>query len=71
MLIFRSEEHLEAWLAKAGHPRGERMTPEQQWELAARWFAGRHEPGWTKRSPEEAEQIFRSVGLTGTFWQLT
>ena len=70
MLVFRSEDHLDSWLAKGPHPRGERMTLDQQWELAKRWFAGRHEPEWKKRSPEEAEDVLRGVGLTGDFWDL-
>jgi hypothetical protein len=47
------------------------MTLEQQWELAQRWFAGRHLPSWEPRSKEEAEQVFASVGLTSDFWSLT
>jgi hypothetical protein len=69
MLIFRSEEHLDRWLA-AGHPAGERMTIDQQWALANSWFAGRHETAWTKRTPAEAETVLRDCGLTGTFWRL-
>jgi hypothetical protein len=69
MLLFRSEEHLENWLIE--RPRGEKMTVEQQWDLARRWFAGRDRPEWTRRSAEEAEAVFRNVGLTSEFWKLT
>ena len=71
MLVFRSEDHLERWLSDPSHPRGERMTLEQQWELAQKWFAGRHKPEWKKRTPEEAEAVLRSVGLTSEFWKLS
>jgi hypothetical protein len=70
MLLFRSEEHLERWIA-AGHPRGERLTLHQQWELARLWFAGRHRPEWSKRTASQAEDVFRQVGLSGDFWRLT
>jgi hypothetical protein len=70
MLLFRSEEHLARWLEAPGHPRGETLTLGQQWELAKRWFAGRHLPTWQRRSAVEAEEVFRSVGLTGDFWRL-
>jgi hypothetical protein len=70
MLLFRSEEHLDRWLAD-GHPKGERMTLDRQWELAVRWFAGRHLPGWHKRNADEAAEVFSSVGLTSDFWRLS
>jgi hypothetical protein len=69
MLIFRSEDHLAAWLA-SDHPSGERMSPQQQWDLSKAWFAGRNTRGWKKRTPEEAEEVFRNSGLTGGFWKL-
>ena len=69
MLIFRSEEHLERWV-KQGNPSGERLSIEQQWTLAQRWFRGRHLPEWQPRTVEEAEEVFASVGLTSNFWKL-
>ena len=70
MLLFRSEEHLERWLLSPAHPRGETLGLDRQWELARRWFAGRHLPGWRKRTAAQAEEVFRSVGLTSDFWRL-
>lgn len=67
MLLFRSEEHLGRWLS-LGHPAGEKLTLDQQWELALRWFAGRHLPGWQRRTPAEAQRVFASVGLSSDFW---
>jgi hypothetical protein len=70
MLLFRSEEHLEAWLASGEHPRGESMTVQQQWDLARLWFTGRDRPDWRKRSAPEANDVFRAAGLTGRFWTI-
>lgn len=70
MLLFRSEEHLGRWLADGTRPRGETVTLDQQWRLAREWFRGRHLPGWRKRSPAEAEAVFRAAGLDGGFWRL-
>lgn len=70
MLLFRSKEHLERWI-DAGHPRGAELTLEQQWLLARRWFAGRHLPDWKKRTADEANTLFRDVGLDGEFWTLS
>ena len=71
MLLFRSEEHLGNWLKDSSHPQGKILTLEQQWALARKWFTGRYKPEWTKRSADEAEEIFRSVGLTDKFWRLS
>jgi hypothetical protein len=68
MLLFRSEDHLGRWL-DSGKPRGSSMTVQQQWELATRWFAGRADADWIKRSPEEVQAVFEDVGLTGDFWR--
>ena len=69
MLLFRSEEHVEAWVA-GGRPRGATLTLDQQWRLARDWFRGRHRPEWRKRTAPEAEAVFRGAGLTGDFWRL-
>ena len=47
------------------------MTVAQQWQLATEWYSDRLDPSWTRRSPEEAQRVFESCGLTGPFWQLT
>ncbi len=70
MLLFRSEEHLERWRSERSLPRGATMTPAQQWDLARTWYSGRMEETWRRRTPQETQQIFASVGLTGPFWEL-
>jgi hypothetical protein len=70
MLLFRSEEHLERWLAGGTRPSGATLTLDQQWRLAVTWFRGRHLRDWRKRTAEEAEAVFREAGLTGSFWSL-
>ena len=71
MLLFRSEEHLERWREERGLPRGETLTLDQQWALARAWYGNRMDTEWRRRTPEEAEDVFRSLGLTGDFWKLT
>ena len=70
MLLFRSEEHLERWLSQTSVGRGQTMTLQQQWNLARIWYSDRMEPGWRRRTPDEAEAVFERVGLTGSFWRL-
>ncbi len=70
MLLFRSEEHLETWLAERDIERGATMTLEQQWQLSRRWYSNRLDVDWRRRSPEEVSEIFESCGLSGPFWSL-
>ena len=70
MLAFRSEAHVERWREGLGLAHGALLTPEQQWRLAAAWYANRLAPDWSRRSPEEAEALFAELGLEGEFWRL-
>ena len=71
MLLFRSEEHVKSWYQRRSIPIGASLTLEQQWELARVWYSDRMSPDWRRRTPQEAEAVFASLGLTGEFWRLT
>jgi Alkylmercury lyase len=71
MLLFRSEEHIDAWDRRRDIVTGATFTLDQQWELARIWYADRMAPEWRPRTPEEAEAVFARLGLTGEFWRLT
>ncbi len=71
MLLFRSEEHIEAWYTRRGVPMGATLTLDQQWELARIWYGERLSPAWRRRTPEEVEATFAALGLSGTFWKVT
>lgn len=71
MRLFRSEEHVKAWCATSGISLGATLTLEQLWELARIWYADRLSPDWRRRTPEEAEAVFASLGLKGNIWRLT
>ena len=71
MLLFRSEEHIENWYGRRSIAPGATLTLKQQWEFARIWYADRMAPDWRRRTPEEAEAIFASLGLSGEFWRLT
>ncbi len=70
MNLFRSEEHVDAWLAQAGLERGAVFEVERCWALARVWHAERLSPQWRRRTPAEAQQLFEDLGLTGAFWRL-
>jgi len=40
------------------------------WHLAAHWYDGRLDRGYTRRGPAAATAYFREVGLEGPFWGL-
>ena len=71
MLLFRSEEHIDSRYRRRSAATGATLTLNQQWELARIWYADRMAPDWRRRTPEEAEAVFASLGLTGEFWRLT
>jgi hypothetical protein len=71
MLLFRSEEHVDRWCEQWQRPRGGTMTLAQQWQLARTWFdQDRGKPEWRRRTLDEAREVFRSIRLTGEFWEL-
>jgi len=71
MLLFRSEEHIEARYGPRSIPTGATLTLEQLWELARIWYADRMSPDWRRRTPEETGALFAGLGLTGDFWRLS
>jgi len=71
MRLLRDEEHVERWLASKELPRGQTLSMETLWRLAREWYVDRLHPEWRRRTPQEAESLFRSLGLTGGFWRLT
>jgi hypothetical protein len=70
MLAFRSEAHVERWCEQRAVEPGAVLPLETLVELARRWYAGRADPSWRRRSPAEAQHVFDSLGLTGPFWRL-
>jgi len=68
MLVFRSEAHVEAWLA--GRTRGTTIPITKLAELANAWWGTRLAPDWRPRTREEGQAILDRLGLTGPFWSL-
>jgi len=68
MNLFRSEEHLDRWLA--GRARGRTMSAGKLCELAHAWYEDRLEPAWQPHSVEQNQAILERLGLTGDFWRL-
>ena len=68
MLVFRSEAHLDRWLA--GRERGVTISIEMVARLAVAWWSDRLAPDWLPHTREQNQAILESLGLTGPFWSL-
>ena len=68
MLLFRSEENVDAWCRDRGLPRRPLVDLEQLWELALTWYGTRLTVESRRPAASEMASIFASIGLTGPFW---
>lgn len=68
MNLFRSEEHITAWLGE--REPGATLTVDQLADLSHAWWGSRLDPSWTPRTREDSQAILTSLGLTGPFWTL-
>ena len=68
MLVFRSEAHVDRWLAS--RPRGAIIPITKLAELAAAWWSDRLAPDWRPHTREQNQAILESLGLTDPFWRL-
>jgi len=68
MLLFRSEEHVERWLA--GRPPGATLPVTKLAELGYAWWHDRLAPGWRPHTRDENQAILDELGLSGEFWRL-
>jgi hypothetical protein len=71
MLFFRSEEDVERWCELWRLDRGAVFSIAKGWELAQAWYTeDRREASWRRRTLEETEAVFGSLGFTSEFWSL-
>ena len=62
---------MDRWCEERRSPKGALLRLDQLWGLASVWYRNRMDADWRRRTPEEAEAVFESLGLTGQFWRLT
>lgn len=70
MLTFNEEAQVNEWCKRHNVVKGEVHSLEKVWELAKLWYSNYLDESWTRKSPDEAESIFKKVGLTSEFWKL-
>lgn len=68
MLFFRSEVEAAEWKRSRNVQRGEILSPAQLWALSQKWYGNRLAHDFHGRSLDEAQSIFREMGLTAPFW---
>ena len=68
MNLFRSEEHIAAWLA--GREPGMTVPVSTLAALAVAWWGNRLDADWSPRPREASQAILDSLGLVGPKWQL-
>ena len=68
MLVFRSEAHVDTWLA--GRTPGATLSITKVCELAHAWWSDRLAPDWRPHTLEQNQAILDDLGLTGEFWRL-
>lgn len=68
MNLFRSEEHLDRWLA--GREPGATMSAGKLCQLAHAWYGDRLDPDWQPHTLEQNQAILNRLDLTGDFWRL-
>ena len=68
MLLFRSEDHVDRWLA--GRKPGATIPVSKLADLAEAWWGDRLDPDWRPHTREQNQAILDGLGLTGRFWNL-
>ena len=68
MLLFRSEETVQAWCAERSLPVRPLITLDQMWVLAREWYSDRLTAESRRPGPDEMKEIFGRIGLTDPFW---
>ena len=68
MNLFRSEEHITAWLGSRAP--GATVSVTTLSDLAHEWWGDRLDPAWRPHTREQNEAILARLGLDGPFWAL-
>lgn len=68
MNLFRSEDHIERWLA--GRMPGATISVSELSELAHAWWGDRLADDWRPHTRDQNRAILDRLGLIGEFWKL-
>jgi hypothetical protein len=68
MNLFRSEEHIQAWLGN--RPPGATIPVTTLSQLAHDWWSDRLSPEWQPHTRDQNQAVLDRLGLTAEFWLL-
>jgi len=71
ILFFSSEERIDEWCRRHGHPKGSVLDMPRALAVSEMWFGDYASPAWRRKTPEEALEIFKELDLDPAFWRLT
>ena len=67
MLPHKSENDLNAWCVRHRISKGSALKAEKCLELSEKWYGTYLDEGWNRKSSEEVDQFFSSIGLDLNF----
>lgn len=70
ILFFTSERKVDRWCDCHNRPKGALLAMPDAIRLAERWFGDYASPSWRRKTPQEAQTLFRELGLDPEFWTL-
>lgn len=70
VLPFRNDEDVDRWCEAHGQTKGEVVPIRRVAHLARLWYHKHTSKTWRKWNVVQAQEIFRTVGLTSEFWKL-
>jgi hypothetical protein len=70
ILFFSSEARVDGWCARHGRPRGAALKMATAVKLGKLWFGDYASRDWKRKTPAQAQEIFRELGLDEGFWNL-
>lgn len=70
MLLFRSEDHATRWRERARPVASTTLSLDKAARLAHAWYRDKLSDDYRRHTADEAEAIFRDLGLDREFWRL-
>jgi hypothetical protein len=70
ILFFSSQEKINGWCKRHGHPTGSILDIKTGVGLAERWFGDYASTDWRRKKPDQAARIFHELGLDRSFWNI-
>jgi len=70
MLIFESDNSIEAWCKRHGMKKGDIQPINKIWDFSKVWYGNHLNPNWSKWTVDEAKEIFQRFELVDPIWHM-